>query len=88
MENEKYQYEIIPMSDVKCFTDFGRYNTLCKERTLYKDLSYLVCNLKGDDYNTYFEMWDEQGFIGNYSIPNTENGKYIVSKYFQESLAV
>lgn len=78
MENSKYEYEIIPMSDIKSFTDFGYHETLCEERILFKGFSYLVCALKGDEYNTYFEMWDEEGFIGNYSIPNTENGKYLI----------
>lgn len=72
---EKYQVEIIPMVNVPCLTDYGRYKTLSISRTLIKGLDYLVCNFRKDEFNTYFEMWDEQGFIGNYSVSNENMSK-------------
>jgi len=83
MENtltSKYEIEIIPIIDIPAKTDFGFYKTLQEDRILFKDLDYLVCNLKSDEINTYFEMWDEEGFIGNYSILNTDVSKCIINK--------
>ena len=83
MENtltSKYEIEITPQFDIPTKTDWGFYKTLEEDRILFKDLTYSVCNLQSDEINTYFEMWDEQGFIGNYSILNTDVSKCIINK--------
>jgi len=84
----KYEIQIVPMMDIPCQTDFGCWNTYCVDRTLYSDLSYLVCKLRGDETYTYFEMWDEEGFIGNYRVLNEDMNKCMVQKYVEENLAV
>jgi hypothetical protein len=84
----KYQTQIVPMVDTPCQTDYGYMKTFCVDRTLYKDLYYLVCKMTGDETYTYFEMWDEEGFIGNYRVLNTNINKCIITKYVEDDFEI
>ena len=75
------QIQIIPTTDIPVMTDFGIYPKLSVSRTFWKGVEYLVCNLRTDEFNTYFEMWDEEGFIGNYMMLNTDMIKCFVKSF-------
>jgi hypothetical protein len=86
--NNKYEILILPMKNIPCQTDCGLYDTYCIDRTLYERIPYLVCNMRGDEFYTYYEMWYEDGFIGNYRVLNSDLLKCEVIKYVEDDFEI
>jgi hypothetical protein len=49
-----------------CFVDYG-FGLGKQPAVIFKDIEYEITNLKSVNGIESFELWDEEGFIGEYS---------------------